>query len=115
MAVQTTTRTIDVNELRTMLEGHRPVTVLDVRKGEDRAEWAIPGSMHTDAYEVPDRIREQVILRDRRRNLGSHATPWWVADLISISSSFSAGVWKPCRLRGRELSSAAMLSSSPGP
>jgi len=31
--------------------------------------------MHTDAYEVPDRIREQVILRDTRRVLGSDATP----------------------------------------
>ncbi|MFC7727425.1 hypothetical protein ACFQW6_20120, partial [Nocardioides sp. GCM10028917] len=31
--------------------------------------------LSTPAYEVPDRIREQVILRDRRRNLGSHATP----------------------------------------
>jgi glyoxylase-like metal-dependent hydrolase (beta-lactamase superfamily II) len=52
MAVQTTTRTIDVEELRTMLAERRPVTVLDVRKAEDRAEWAIPGSIHFDAYEA---------------------------------------------------------------
>lgn len=69
----------------------------------------------TPAYEIPDRIREHVVLRDRRRNLGSHATPWLSAVLVSISSSISAGVRKAWRLRGRELSSAAMLSSMPGP
>ena len=69
----------------------------------------------TPAYEIPDRIREQIILRDQRRNLGSHATPWLFVDAVSISSSFSAGVRNPCRLRGRELSSVAMLSSMPGP
>lgn len=48
----TDSATIDVNALRAMLEAHEPVTVLDVRKVEDRAEWAIPGSMHFDAYEA---------------------------------------------------------------
>jgi hypothetical protein len=71
--------------------------------------------LSTPAYEVPDRIRDQVVLRDRRRNPGSHATPWLSAVLVSISSSISAGVRKPWRFRGRELSSAAMLSSMPGP
>jgi glyoxylase-like metal-dependent hydrolase (beta-lactamase superfamily II)/rhodanese-related sulfurtransferase len=44
--------TIDVSELRTMLEADQPVTVLDVRSAGDRAEWAIPGSLHIDAYEA---------------------------------------------------------------
>jgi glyoxylase-like metal-dependent hydrolase (beta-lactamase superfamily II) len=44
--------TIDVDELRAMLADHQPVTVLDVRNAEDRAEWAIPGSLHVDAYEA---------------------------------------------------------------
>jgi glyoxylase-like metal-dependent hydrolase (beta-lactamase superfamily II) len=35
-----------------MLAERQPVTVLDVRKAEDRAEWAIPGSLHVDAYEA---------------------------------------------------------------
>ncbi|HEX5498554.1 MAG TPA: MBL fold metallo-hydrolase [Thermomicrobiales bacterium] len=38
--------------LRSMLEARQPVTVLDVRKSEDRAEWAIPGSVHFDAYDA---------------------------------------------------------------
>jgi glyoxylase-like metal-dependent hydrolase (beta-lactamase superfamily II)/rhodanese-related sulfurtransferase len=44
--------TIDVDELQGMLATKAPVTVLDVRKSEDRAEWAIPGSLHINAYEA---------------------------------------------------------------
>jgi glyoxylase-like metal-dependent hydrolase (beta-lactamase superfamily II) len=44
--------TIDVDALRSMLAEHQPVTVLDIRKAEDRTEWAIPGSLHIDAYEA---------------------------------------------------------------
>ncbi|MGH2561954.1 MAG: MBL fold metallo-hydrolase [Thermomicrobiales bacterium] len=51
MAVETAA-TLDVAELRRALEERRPVTVLDVRESEDRAEWAIPGSIHVDAYEA---------------------------------------------------------------
>ena len=47
------TRTsIDVESLREMLERGDPVTVLDVRPENQRAEWAIPGSVHFDAYEA---------------------------------------------------------------
>lgn len=41
---------IDADTLRKWLEEGRPVTVLDVRQGEDRVESAIPGSLHVDAY-----------------------------------------------------------------
>lgn len=41
---------IDVESLREMLERGEPVTVLDVRPAEQRAEWSIPGSVHFDAY-----------------------------------------------------------------
>jgi glyoxylase-like metal-dependent hydrolase (beta-lactamase superfamily II) len=44
--------TIDVAVLRQMLNEERPVTVLDVRTADDRAEWAIPGSLHVDAYDA---------------------------------------------------------------
>ena len=43
-------QTIDVDTLRTWLDAGHAVTVLDIRTAADRAEWAIPGSMHIDAY-----------------------------------------------------------------
>lgn len=46
------TKTIDVDTLRAWLEAQQPVTVVDVRSGEDRAQWAIPGSLHIDASEA---------------------------------------------------------------
>jgi glyoxylase-like metal-dependent hydrolase (beta-lactamase superfamily II) len=50
--ITTETASIDVDELRTLLDDHRPVTILDVRPVAERAEWAIPGSRHVDAYEA---------------------------------------------------------------
>lgn len=44
--------TIDVATLRTWLEQHRRVTVLDVRPARDRSEWQIPNSEHVDAYDA---------------------------------------------------------------
>ena len=46
------TKTIEANTLRDWLDAHQPVTVLDVRSDEDRAQWAIPGSLHVNAYEA---------------------------------------------------------------
>lgn len=43
---------VNVDELRAWLEAGKPVTVLDVRPTDERAEWSIPGSLHTDAYEA---------------------------------------------------------------
>lgn len=42
--------TISTDELRAWLEAGKPVTVLDVRSSDERHEWAIPGSLHEDAY-----------------------------------------------------------------
>ena len=43
---------IDVETLREWLDGKRPVVVIDVRAGDDREQWSIPGSIHVDAYEA---------------------------------------------------------------
>src|SRR5207247_1017919 len=44
--------TISVEALRTRLEQGDPVTVLDIRRAADRAEWSIPGSRHLDVYDA---------------------------------------------------------------
>ena len=46
---------IDTETLRAWLDERRPVTVLDIRDDESRAQWAIPGSLHVNAY---DALRE---------------------------------------------------------
>ena len=43
---------IDARTLRDMLERSQQVTVVDVRKGKDYAEGAIPGSVNFDAYDA---------------------------------------------------------------
>jgi rhodanese-related sulfurtransferase len=43
---------IEAMTLRDMLERGERITVVDVRKGEDHAEWSIPGSVHLDAYDA---------------------------------------------------------------
>ena len=43
---------IDATTLRDMLERDEQVTVVDVRKGEEHAEWSIPGSLNFDAYDA---------------------------------------------------------------
>src|SRR2546421_8130199 len=47
-----TARTISTEDLRGLLERGARVTVLDVRPAAERAEWSIPGSVHSDAYEA---------------------------------------------------------------
>jgi glyoxylase-like metal-dependent hydrolase (beta-lactamase superfamily II)/rhodanese-related sulfurtransferase len=44
------TKHIDVATLRDWLDEGQPVTVVDVRSADARAEWSIPGSIHVDAY-----------------------------------------------------------------
>lgn len=56
-----TRETIDTKTLRDMLERGEPVTVLDVRRDEDRAEWAIPGSRHIDVYDALRQGRQHVL------------------------------------------------------
>ncbi len=44
--------TIDTDSLQQMLDRGQPVTVLDIRPADERAEWAIPGSVYVNAYEA---------------------------------------------------------------
>lgn len=46
------TKQIETHTLRAWLEAQQPVTVLDIRTDDDRIQWAIPGSVHVDAYEA---------------------------------------------------------------
>jgi rhodanese-related sulfurtransferase len=56
--------------LRKMLAEGEPVTLLDIRPDEERAEWHIPGSVHVDAYDAlkaghPDVLAGVDVPRDR--------------------------------------------------
>ena len=66
---------IDAETLREWLESQQPVTVLDIRTNEDRAQWAIPGSVHVNAYEalregrpgaLTERIAIVVFVREKK-------------------------------------------------
>ena len=46
------TKPIDAETLRNWLDTRQPVTVLDIRTDDDRAQWAIPDSVHVNAYEA---------------------------------------------------------------
>src|SRR6185437_4063262 len=43
---------IDVETLQEWLTEDRPVTVLDIRAPEERAQWFITGSIHVNAYDA---------------------------------------------------------------
>jgi len=43
---------VDVETLQEWLAEGRPLTVLDIRTPEDRAQWSIPGSIHVNAYDA---------------------------------------------------------------
>jgi glyoxylase-like metal-dependent hydrolase (beta-lactamase superfamily II) len=43
-------RELSPEDLRNALEGGERLTIVDVRPAPERAEWAIPGSVHVDAY-----------------------------------------------------------------
>jgi rhodanese-related sulfurtransferase len=46
------TKQFEADTLRGWLDAQQPVTVLDIRSDEDRAQWAIPGSIHLNAYDA---------------------------------------------------------------
>jgi glyoxylase-like metal-dependent hydrolase (beta-lactamase superfamily II) len=46
-----TSAAISASDLRTLLEQGRPLTIVDIRRPDDR-EWTIPGSVAIDAYDA---------------------------------------------------------------
>ena len=44
--------TIDTETLRDLLDRGESITVLDIRRSDEYEEWAIPGSIHLDAYDA---------------------------------------------------------------
>jgi glyoxylase-like metal-dependent hydrolase (beta-lactamase superfamily II) len=61
---------VETQTLRDWLDIQQPVTVLDIRTDEDRAQWAIPGSMHVNAYDAlrngqPGALADLAIPTDR--------------------------------------------------
>lgn len=66
------TRHIDTATLREWLEQDRPVTVVDIRSDDDPSQWAIPGSVHINAYDAlregeAGPLRDAVLPPDRSR------------------------------------------------
>jgi glyoxylase-like metal-dependent hydrolase (beta-lactamase superfamily II) len=64
------TQQIDAHTLRDWLDAHQPVTVLDIRSDDDRAQWAIPGSLHVNAYDAlrngePGALADLALAADR--------------------------------------------------
>jgi glyoxylase-like metal-dependent hydrolase (beta-lactamase superfamily II) len=64
------TRQIETDTLREWLDTQQPVTVLDIRTDDDHAQWAIPGSLHVNAYEAlrngqPGALADLAIPTDR--------------------------------------------------
>jgi glyoxylase-like metal-dependent hydrolase (beta-lactamase superfamily II) len=61
---------INVETLQEWLTGGRPVTVLDIRTPEDRAQWSIPGSLYVNAYDAlkagnPEALKGVELPKDR--------------------------------------------------
>jgi rhodanese-related sulfurtransferase len=46
------TQHIERQILQDWLDTGQPVTVVDIRRDDDRSQWAIPGSLHVDAYDA---------------------------------------------------------------
>ena len=77
------TKQIDAETLREWLESQQPVTVLDIQTNEDRAQWAIPGSVHINAYEALREGRPGA-LTDAAFPPGS---PHWSRSAMSVVSA----------------------------
>src|SRR2546425_11319864 len=91
--------TISTEGLRELLEQGAPVTVLDVRPAAERAEWAIPGSVHADAYEALRR-RDPTALGDFHPTNGGR--------VVTVCAAGKTSLLAAERLRARGLNAVSL-------
>src|SRR3989442_4378656 len=91
--------TISTEGLRELLEQGAPVTVLDVRPAAERAEWAIPGSVHADAYEALRR-GDPTALADFRPTNGDR--------VVTVCAAGKTSMLAAERLRARGLDAVSL-------
>src|SRR5712692_6802217 len=94
-----TARTISTEGLRELLERRAPVTVLDVRPAVERAEWAIPGSVHADAYDALRR-GDPTALADFRPTNGDR--------VVTVCAAGKTSMLAAERLRARGLDAVSL-------
>src|SRR3989449_7123123 len=94
-----TARTISTEGLREVLERRAPVTVLDVRPAVERAEWAIPGSVHADAYDALRR-GDPTALADFRPTNGDR--------VVTVCAAGKTSMLAAERLRARGLDAVSL-------
>jgi len=94
-----TVPTISAEGLRELLERGAPVTVLDVRPAAERAEWAIPGSVHIDAYDALRRGAANALADFRPANGGP---------VVTVCAQGKTSVLAAERLRARGLDAASL-------
>src|SRR6266571_3024386 len=93
--------TISTEELRDLLERRAPVTVLDVRPAAERAEWAIPGSVHVDAYGALRR-GDPTVLADFHPTNGDR--------VVTVCAAGKTSTLAAQRLRARGLDAVSLES-----
>src|SRR3989442_1773559 len=91
--------TISTEELRQLLDRGAAVTVLDVRPAAERAEWAIPGSVHADAYEALRRGDPNALADFRPRDGGP---------VVTVCGAGKTSLLAAERLRARGLDAVSL-------
>src|SRR5213594_2033971 len=94
-----TAPTISTEGLRELLERGAPVTVLDVRPAAERAEWAIPGSVHADVYDALRR-GDPTVLEDFHPNNGGR--------VVTVCAAGKTSMLAAERLRARGLDAVSL-------
>src|SRR3989440_5385544 len=94
-----TARTISTEDVRDLLERRAQVTVLDVRPAAERAEWSIPGSVHSDAYDALRR-RDPTALADFRPTNGG--------PVVTVCAAGNTSKLAAERLRARGLDAVSL-------